>query len=81
MQIDKFGRPANSINYGNEKFTAVEWDSESIPGKILLRGDYSDPCLIKCVDQVNHTITWGSGNWADRAGLEYGDDRLMNVGV
>ena len=80
MQKDKFGRPANSLNYG-EKFRAVQWDSTSVPGKIFLRGDYGDPCVIQCIDKVNGTKTWVRGMWANRATLEYGDDRMLNVGV
>ena len=80
MQKDKFGRPANSANYG-EKFHAVEWDSTSVPGKTFLRGDYADPCVMKCIDNTNHTVTWAKGNWANRATLTFGDDRIINVGV
>ena len=80
MQKDKIGRPANSLNYG-ERFRAVAWDSTSVPGKTFLRGDYGDPCLIKCIDNNNGTITWAKGNWENRANLTYGDDRLLNVGV
>jgi len=79
MQKDKFGRPANSINYGLEKFTAVEWDSTTTPGVTYLRGDYADPCVIKRIDTVNHTIKWGKGAWANRASLNYGNDRILNV--
>jgi hypothetical protein len=81
MQKDKFGRPQNSINYGNEKFTAVEWDNTTTPGVTYVRGDYAEVCVIKKIDNNNKTITWAYGAWADRASLEYGNDRLLNKGV
>jgi hypothetical protein len=80
MQKDKFGRTPNSINYGNE-FTPVEWDDTSVSGKTFLRGSYSDPCVIQCVDKTNKTIKWAKGNWSSRTSLVYGDDKLLNVGV
>ena len=81
MQKDKFGRPPTSVNYGQEKFTAVEWDSTTTPNVTYLRGDYADVCIIKRIDTVNGTITWAYGEWANRSSLEYGNDRLVNVGV
>ena len=81
MQKDKFGRTPDSINYGADKFIAVEWDSTSTPGVTYLRGDYNDPCVIQKIDNNTHTITWAVGNWADRTTLNYGSDRILNAGV
>lgn len=80
MQTDKFGRPVNSINYGSDDFIAVEWDTTTTPGVTYLRGDYADECVIKKIDSNNHTISWAKGAWANRASLEYGDDRILNIG-
>ena len=81
MQKDKWGRPANSLNYGVEKFTAVEWDSTTTANVTYLRGDYADTCVIKRIDNATGKITWARGAWANRASLAYGNDRLLNVGV
>lgn len=78
MIRDKFGRPENSINFGNETFTAVEWDDTSVSGCILLRGSYEDNCLIMKVDTVNKKITYAYGEWASRTNLTYGTDQLMS---
>lgn len=80
MQKDIFGRPANSMNYG-DRFRAVEWDDTSTPGVIYLRGDYANPCIIKRIDNNNRTVKWARGNWTSRTILSYGDDRMLNVGV
>ena len=81
MQKDKFGRPPTSINYGSDKFIAVEWDSTTTPGVTYLRGDYADVCVIKRIDNNTGTVTWAVGAWADRASLTYGDDRILDAEV
>ena len=75
---DKFGRPVTSINCGREDFTICGWDETTTPGVIYLRGDYADICIICRIDLSAGTVTWARGAWADRASLEYGDDRLIN---
>jgi len=74
---DQFGRPCDSVNYGRQDFTAVEWDDTTTANVIYLRGDYSDQCVIQKVDKTARKITWAYGAWANRASLEYGTDRLV----
>lgn len=78
MNKDIFGRPAESVNYGREEFTACEWDDTTTAGVIYLRGDYADNCVIQKVDTTNRKITWAYGAWANRASLAYGSDRLKS---
>ena len=80
MSKDKFNRPADSLNYGREEFTAVEWDSTTTAGVVYLRGDYADTCVIQKVDTTARKITWAYGAWSQRASLTYGTDRLLNRG-
>ena len=80
MQRDKFGRPENSVNYGIDKFTPVEWDETTTEGTIYLRGDYDETCLIQRIDVDEGKIGWAFGSWTKRASLEYGNDRLVRRG-
>ena len=34
MRKDVYGRPAESLNYGRDEFTAVEWDDTTTEGVI-----------------------------------------------
>lgn len=74
---DKFGRPAESVNFGREEFTAVEWDDTTTAGVIYLRGDYAESCVIQRVDTTNRRITWAYGKWTQRSSLQYGTDSLV----
>ena len=78
MQTDKMGRPDTSLNYGNREFIAVEWDDTTTADTVYLRGDYADACVIQRIK--DNKIEWSYGNWADRASLAYGHDRLFNRG-
>ena len=80
MRRDRFGRSGESLNYGREEFTAVEWDDVTTAGVVYLRGNYDDVCVIQKVDTTTRKITWAYGAWAQRASLTYGTDRLLNRG-
>ena len=80
MSHDKFNRPEQSLNFGKEDFTPVQWDDTTTSNVIYLRGDYADECLIQKVDSTAKTITWAYGAWANRENLAYGNDRLVKRG-